>query len=139
MKVLRFLPVVALLLGVIVSVGVQAPEATAQVRGNHDRIYLRNECNRKIQTAIHVEDINGGWVTKGWYILQPGESAYVADTRNSTFYVYAESVGPKSKRLYWWAEDFWTPVRGSNQSYGFTVQQISTREWGTWTHRFTCY
>lgn len=112
--------------------------AQAQVRGAWDQIYLQNQCYRRIQAAIVVEEVGRGWQTKGWYVLEPGETAYVADTRNSTYYVYAESIGPKTSRLHWWAEDYWTPIRGSNEQYGFIQDAIRSDRWGAWTHNFTC-
>jgi hypothetical protein len=104
----------------------------------HDAVYLQNQCNRRIQTAISYKAIDGQWATNGWWILDPGEKAFVAKTANTIFYTYAESIDPTTPRLYWSGSDYYAPIRGSSQRYGFQKQQITMKEWGTWTTSFTC-
>ncbi len=103
----------------------------------HDAVYLQNQCSRKISTAIHYKALDGQWITQGWWILAPGEKAFVAKTNNTIFYTYAESTDPVS-RLYWSGSDYYDVIRGSTQRYGFKKQQITSKEWGTWTTNFTC-
>lgn len=117
----------------LVSVG----DAVAQGR-DYDRIYFRNKCNRQIQTAIHYKALSGTWVTEGWFLLDPGERAYVANTRNTIYYSYAESIDPVSRRLHWSGDDVFDYIRGSSYDYGFKKQEYRLGEWGSWTESFTC-
>lgn len=105
---------------------------------NYDRVYFKNKCNRKIQTAINYKNLDGEWVTEGWWSLEPGESAFVAKTRNTVFYTYAESIAPRAERVFWSGDDLYRSIRGSQNTYGFRKKKITTQEWGTWTQNFTC-
>lgn len=118
-------------------VTVAAEPLGAQVR-DYFRVYIRNSCNRRIQAAIHAIELHGQWVTKGWYILNPGEEAYVADTRNRIIYLYAESIAPLSERIYWDGDDNFHYIRGSDRQYGFRISNITNSDWSRWTENLTC-
>jgi len=105
---------------------------------DYDRIYFKNNCARTIWTALHYKNLDGQWVTDGWWKLQPGGSAFVAKTRNINLYIYAESDDPAESRLYWQGSDLHKSVRNSEQVYGFIHKTITTQDWGTWTESFTC-
>lgn len=105
---------------------------------NNDTIYFLNKCRKKIQTAITYKDVRGNWRTEGWWTLEPGKKANVANTKNRTYYIYAESIGSKSERTYWSGNDIHEKIRNSSKKYGFLKKKISMDKWGTWTHSFTC-
>ncbi|SNS34036.1 DUF1036 domain-containing protein [Antarctobacter heliothermus] len=113
-----------------------AQEAAAQ--NNNFAVYFKNECWRRIQTAIHVRDMSGNWVTKGWWTLEPGQQAFVATTTNRIFYTYGESIAPISERINWAGTDRHYHIRGSSNTYGFRTRRMDMSNWGTWTERFTC-
>ena len=79
-----------------------------------------------ISTAIHYKNINGYWVTDGWWNIGPGETAYVVDTIHPFFYYYGESADGK---IFWEGEDNYQTVRGSNEAYGFRKYDIQNWEY----------
>lgn len=87
---------------------------------------------------MHYKNLRSEWVTEGWWELTPGEDAYVADTKNAFYYVYAESVDPQESRLHWSGGDYYATIGQGSEQYGFIEKKITTTEWGTWTHSFTC-
>jgi uncharacterized membrane protein len=97
-----------------------------------------NDCGRRIQTAVHYVDLSGNWATHGWWILDPGQRAFVAKTKNRIFYSYAESIGSTSNRIYWRGNDQSYHIRGSSNPYGFRKRDMNMTNWGQWTERFTC-
>lgn len=118
-----------------------ADESRAQSQyadNNYYQIYFVNECNRRIQTAIRAIDLSGNWVTKGWWILEPGEQAFVVQTKNKIFYSYAESIGPAANRLYWRGSDQNYRIRNSSNTFGFRKRDMNMSNWGDWRERFTC-
>lgn len=111
---------------------------TERLSDTFDRIHFRNDCNRSVYVAIRYMSLNGNWVTGGWWHLEPGESNYVADTRNTIYYYYAESDDPTHNRLYWLGDDTYKHIRGSEREYGFRRNEITTTTWGEWTQILTC-
>lgn len=105
---------------------------------SYENINLRNSCSRPIQAAIHFKDLNGNWTTNGWYNIAPGQQASVANTKNSIYYVYAESIEHQNFRLEWEGNDGRWPIHGSSQSYAFTKSRFNSNQWGTHTHNFLC-
>jgi len=103
-------------------------------KASYDRIHVKNACSRPIMVAIHFLDLDDNWRTKGWYRLSPGERAYIDDTRNSVYYIYAESADGE---LHWIGDDFVGPVQ-SEGGYGFAKEKIESRTWGEWTSTFSC-
>ena len=61
-------------------------------------VHFINGHSRRVQLAICFYQPNPcsqygePWGTRGWWILEPGQSKYVADTNNRYFYYYAESL-----------------------------------------------
>ncbi len=58
---------------------------------NSYHIKIKNDYHSVIYLAIHICNIEDKWETKGWYKIKPGEIAYIEDTKNRYFYIYAES------------------------------------------------
>ncbi len=104
----------------------------------YDKVNIKNDCARKIQAGIRFKDTNGNWTTNGWYTLLPGQQAYVANTKNRTYYIYAETVEPEQYRLKWEGEDTHSSIHGSSTVYGFFKRQITIPQWGTWTQNLKC-
>ena len=74
-------------------------------------VHIVNGHTRRIQVAIKFYQPACGqygrpWGTKGWWLIEPGQSKYVLDTNNRYFYYYAECVS--DGRV--WAGDSPTPV-----------------------------
>lgn len=104
----------------------------------YHKINIKNECSRTLTAGIHFIDMTGNWQTNGWYNLQPGEQAYVANTKNRIYYIYAESFEPESTRLKWDGTDNYSPIHGSPNTYGFLKREITLQKWGTWTQHLKC-
>lgn len=56
-------------------------------RQDHNKIFFNNECDQTIHTFLAWKDIDGEWKADGPWILEPGQTAYVADTRNRNYYI----------------------------------------------------
>lgn len=96
---------------------------------NFYAIYIKNECDRSIQVAIRYYTFDNEWKTKAWWPLAPGESAYVAETRNAVFYIYAETTDSTGEILYWGGENF-TSIPGRDEKFGFIEYEIPLETWG---------
>jgi len=59
---------------------------------NYWRVHFVNRCSDSIRTWIHYRDFNNEWVTEGVWYHSPGQSKYVANTRNGIIYLYAENT-----------------------------------------------
>lgn len=101
------------------------------------RVHFKNSCHKTIYAAIHYRDLDGDWVTEGWWKLSPGEKNYVADTDNTIYYSYAYSKGPN--RSYWAGDDGYRwSVRNSEKTYEFREKKITSKYWEDRTENFTC-
>jgi len=99
------------------------------------QVYFRNDCNKTADFAIYYMDLNSNWVIDGWWEIKPGESAYVADTKNTIFAYYGELV---EGNYFWAGTDQNLAIKGSTKSYGFKDSTINMKKWGKWTQIFTC-
>ena len=60
----------------------------------YDRIVLRSACPYEIAVALHYQDLDDTWVTRGCWAVPPGESVTTdAMTRSQVLYFYAENQG----------------------------------------------
>jgi hypothetical protein len=67
-------------------------------RREYDQILLENTCGHVIAVALHYRDLDEAWVTRGWWMVQPGETVETdAYSRNAYLYFFAENgaVGRK--------------------------------------------
>jgi uncharacterized membrane protein len=61
-------------------------------------VHFINGYSRRVQVAICFYQPNPcsqygqPWGTRGWWIIEPGDSKYVLETNNRYMYFYAESV-----------------------------------------------
>ena len=83
-------------------------------------------------TALHYLDLNGNWISEGWWKLAPGQQGYVANTKNSIYYIHARTQQGKE-----WSGDEYFYVNGEGP-FGFIRNEITTKSWGNWTQSFTC-
>jgi uncharacterized membrane protein len=127
-----------LALCLVLAIGATETRAQNYSNDSHFRVYFVNTCNRRIQTAVHFRDLSGNWITEGWWTLEPGEQAFVAQTTNRIFYMYAESIGPVANRIYWDGSVRYFNIRGSRDSYGFRQRNMDMNTFGRWTERFNC-
>ena len=84
-------------------------------------IKFNNKCTVTINTAIYYQDINGYWITKGWFTLGPGVSTDVASTINPTFYAYGNTADGQG---IWKGDDTYQIINGSSNAYGFKANNI---------------
>jgi len=96
-------------------------------------IYFKNNCNVPIQVAIlqyFPADTGGGrgsqsgvalyisekWEPRGWWRLEPGERALLANQDiNRNFYYYAESIGGEG--IVWSGNDAQDNLKGRDLSF----------------------
>lgn len=114
---------------------VDIPDGPSTPAPSYYKLKLHNACNRSIRTAIHYRETNNNWTTEGWWVIKPGDTAYVADTKNRIYYTYAETT-TANNQLTWTGPHQWN-VNG-NRTVGFKKSEMSASEYGPWTHRFTC-
>ena len=84
---------------------------------NLSRIYLKNNCDRPIDVAIHYLDSNSGlgnWRSDGWFRLMPGEKRSAVSTNGRYVYFYAVSPTDISSE---WSGTFHQNLHGDR--YGF--------------------
>ena len=74
-------------------------------------------------------------MTPGWWELQPGEFAYVANTKNTIYYYYGE---PVNGGLNWWGTDLSLKVNNGSNFYGVKEFDINQPNWGQAIQSFIC-
>jgi hypothetical protein len=114
--------------------GYSAPVPTPNPAPTYFKIVIENTCDKPISVAIHYENLEGTWVTRGWYEIATGESAYLADTKNAVYYTYARTT---DQMVIWKGDDTFQDVAGSG-TYGFEKKQIRLSTYGDWTESFNC-
>lgn len=77
---------------------------------SYSTVTIRNDCSQPIQVAMKYQSMtcqdyevpgcsspdvpaSQKWVSKGWWTVNPGQDAYIADTKNANLYLYAEIPG----------------------------------------------
>lgn len=98
----------------------------------YDKLYVRNSCHKTIEVAVSWMDLDKVWTEKGFWTIAPGETIYLGNTRNSNYYIWAQSLDG----VFSWTGDFET-------SYGkytlpMIARKITTDTWGSWVQNFTC-
>lgn len=93
------------------------------------RLHIKNSTNRVLHAAVRFipySDPNnsqlsgmvgsGGFQTRAWFTLQPGQDVYIGNTANDIFYTYAQDdFGGQ-----WAGNDFqWVRDGNRNRSIGF--------------------
>jgi Protein of unknown function (DUF1036) len=67
---------------------------TADGDPRYDTIVLHNACSYPIDAALYYLDLDGSWITRGWWEVKAGDSVRTnAFTRNAYVYFYAENLG----------------------------------------------
>lgn len=85
------------------------------------RILFRNDCSTGFRVAVRHVDLNGQWVTSGWYMVKPGSERTILPTTNTIFFFTAEAFG-----RVWSGEDELHTVRDDPVPYGFRRVEIPT-------------
>lgn len=81
------------------------------------RLEFKNKCDEDISVALYYME-GDEWVTDGWWTIEPGETAYLADTRNRIYYYYASS------RNHEWSGSYYQYLKG--EKYGFKKVEIES-------------
>lgn len=89
MQVLRKLFVSALaIVGTVVMFGATMSEASAAYR-----VTIVNRCHKTINVATHARNHANTWVTRGWYVLNPGTRKTIdLRTNNRIYYLFGYSA-----------------------------------------------
>lgn len=92
------------------------------------KLKFKNNCDETVTVALHYMK-DGEWISDGWWDVEPGETAYLGDTRNRIFYYYAYSDS------YSWKGSSYHNVKG--ERYGFKEVEIKDGS-KTYTKTLTC-
>jgi len=58
----------------------------------YDTVSLSNSCRFTVSVALHYNDLDDRWITRGWWNVDPGATLETdAKTRNSVLYFFAEN------------------------------------------------
>lgn len=80
------------------------------------KIYFKNKTSEKVEVAVRYKNMDGEWETGGWYHIDPGDDAYLVETKNSIIYYYAEAI---YEDWVWSGDDNYYYVRNSDKKFGF--------------------
>jgi len=80
------------------------------------KIYFKNKTSEKVEVAVRYKNLDGEWETGGWYHLDPGDDAYLVNTKNAIFYYFAEAI---YEDWVWSGDDNYYYVRNSDKKFGF--------------------
>ena len=77
------------------------------------KIVFNSQCPHPLKLAVRIKDTTDNWVTLGWWTLPPNQEIVLATdvrdvrTRNSSFYLYAESIdGSDYRRTGYYLSNF---------------------------------
>jgi len=119
----------------------------------YDRIVLRSACPYEVAVALHYQDLDDAWVTRGWWLVPPGESVTTdAMTRSQVLYFYAENqavgrvwdgTGREGSTSETISDSRFDHVAGERFVYEGVrtvsfVRRQSGREWMDYTEVFEC-
>lgn len=101
---------------------------------DHDRLLLQNLCHETIRVYLAFVKLDGTWdLSPGYFQVLPGQSSFVARTRNPVYYIAAIS---ESQRYIWKGD---VAIRfDDGTTLGMIEKRIMTSSWGDWTQQFTC-
>ncbi len=115
------------------------------------RLIASNQCNNTISMSYRVKDYTGIWVTRGWFIIQPGQIRTLnMPTTNRIFYYYGKTTAGNSwgGRGQAGANHQWVRRRAFLHSAGYLSGQGARKVWfrkrtinpntGTYNLRMTC-
>jgi len=93
---------------------------------NSISVKVRNETSHKLNVAVHYKDLEENWVTKGWFIFEPGvELLLPVETLNRCIYFYAFDVTGKNE---WCGDgDYAFSVRGKECNFAEVHVASTTR------------
>ena len=86
------------------------------------RIAFKNRCSAELRVAIHHADLDGKWITSGWFALAPGAGQILVPTPDPTFCFIAEAHG-----RVWHGDDKLIAVRDDPVPYGFQRVDIASQ------------
>lgn len=130
-----------------------AAQQEAQGQRLHNTLAIANGCHAPLFAAIHYQDLDNHWVTRGWWQVQPGQTA-ATDARptSANVYFYAENTG---LNLFWSGEgqpdsvekeiiderfDYLNgePFVYDNPRKVSFFRANTGPDWTSYTHTFTC-
>jgi hypothetical protein len=89
---------------------------SSMLESNSINVTFKNKCYDDIYVAVHYKDMDGVWITKGWFKIAAYANAFLFSTKNRNIYYTAESANGNHK---WTGDDLYKSVRGSAKKYGF--------------------
>ncbi|KMW57425.1 hypothetical protein AIOL_002389 [Candidatus Rhodobacter oscarellae] len=113
--------------------GLVFDSAPARADGHAFKISFQNDCWQSVQVALNYRHLDGDWGVRGWYDIPPGETCFLAESKNRIYYYHAQSDGTD-----WSGKDRFYKVRNKPVSYGFREVRIDRETYGEWTSRLTC-
>jgi hypothetical protein len=123
-----------------------AMSRTPRAGRDYTRLHVRNDSAVTIWVAVrfmpfryddgrtsNLEFVGSqpAWITRAWFKLAPGQDAYVGDTNNLIYYVYAKS--DDGRRV--WSGNHPVNVSGQHGQLGFRQEYIGIGTPADWTLR----
>ena len=95
---------------------------------------IYNKCWADIWVAVHYMDLDGIWITKGWYKIESHKKRFLLTTKNRKVYFTAHSSNNKYN---WGSGPYQWSVRGSQNKFKFTEATLKERV-GSYHQSLTC-
>ena len=130
-----------------------AAQQEAQGQRFYNTLAIANGCHAPLFAAIHYQDLDNHWVARGWWRVEPGQTAPTdARSMSANVYFYAEN---KDLNLFWSGEgqpdsvekeiiderfDYLDgePFVYDNPRKVFFFRANTGADWTSYTHTFTC-
>jgi hypothetical protein len=127
-----------------------------QLGGEYHTLVFKNKCGQgNISVAATFMDLEGQWVTVGWWKVAPGETVESgAFSKNRVFYIYAHNEGdavvwngngkPEAHEADVVDNAFVRKVQPPEQILGKNKHSVNmfkvtvAEAWGPWNESFTC-
>lgn len=103
-----------------------------QPQESFNRVYVANKCSQPIYVASNYLNLDQQWTAQGFWLLQPGQSAYIVNTKNSIIEFNAVS---RDGHLHWTGP---AERQVLGQRFKFFQVNMTLRNFGRWTQNFTC-
>lgn len=100
--------------------------------------YFKNECSEPIELLIRYKQLDGTWVTEGWWNFSPNERAYLTNSEsrirfdNSEIYYYAQI--PSESYAWQGTEE----ITFDDETYLMRKAQLSPNSDGDWYLNLDC-
>lgn len=94
-------------------------------------VFFHNKCHKPIYLGLRYKNLESEWVTKGYFMLEPGEAGNFINTKNIHYYYYAQDYSADKV----WSGDKEVIIMEKRKNF---KKSVTDSYWHNKTHRFTC-